>query len=94
MTKNISPSHQAELAKLNRIAGQVEGIKKMIEDRRYCPEIITQLRAVRAALRTVETNILETHLQSCVADAMMRGDKKQAHSKIEELKDLLRRFDD
>ena len=67
------PCHQSEIGKLNRISGQVEGIKKMIEDGRYCPDILTQLRAARAAIRTVEANILETHLQHCVTDALAQG---------------------
>jgi DNA-binding FrmR family transcriptional regulator len=88
------PCHHAELKKLNRISGQVEGIKKMIGEHRYCPDILTQLRAVRAALRRVEADILETHLQSCIADAMIGGDKKEATQKIAELKDIFKRFDD
>jgi DNA-binding FrmR family transcriptional regulator len=88
------PSHTAEIAKLNRIAGQVEGIKKMIEDHRYCPDILTQLKAVRSAVRTVEANILESHLQSCVADAMISGDKEETAAKIAELKELFKRYDE
>ena len=53
------PSHIENIPRLNRIAGQIEGIKKMIEDGRYCPEIISQLRAVRAAVKAVESNILK-----------------------------------
>ena len=56
------PSHIENIPRLNRIAGQIEGIKKMIEDGRYCPEIISQLRAVRAAVKAVESNILQKHL--------------------------------
>ncbi len=87
------PSHQAELKKLNRVSGQVEGIKRMIEDCKYCPDIITQIRAARAALRSVEASILETHLQFCVADALASGKSKDAQARIEELKDLFKRFD-
>lgn len=95
MSKNTKhPCHHDELKKLNRIAGQVEGIKKMIEDHRYCPDILTQLRAVRSALRSVEANVLETHLQHCVADAMMSGNEKDTAEKIAELKDLFKRFDE
>lgn len=88
------PCHHEELPKLNRIAGQIDGIKTMIGEHRYCPDIITQLRAARAALRTVEAKILETHLQHCVTDAMMTGNKKETLAKIEELKNLFKRFDD
>lgn len=85
--------HDLELGKLNRIAGQVEGIKKMITEQRYCPEILTQLRAVRSAIKTVEANILETHLKSCVAESLTSSNAKDAQKKIEELKDLFKRFD-
>lgn len=87
------PCHKDELKKLNRIGGQVEGIKKMIDDGRYCPDILTQLRAVRSAIHTVEANILESHLQHCVSDAMTSGNEQDAAQKIAELKDLFKRFD-
>jgi CsoR family transcriptional regulator, copper-sensing transcriptional repressor len=97
MAKHVTPPdhpcHHGELKKLNRISGQIEGIKKMIEEHRYCPDILTQLRAVRSALRAIEANVLETHLQSCVADAMLAGNEKENKKKIEELKDLFKRFD-
>jgi DNA-binding FrmR family transcriptional regulator len=90
---NKHPSHENELKKLNRIVGQVEGISRMIGEGRYCPDIIAQLRAARAALRSVEASVLETHLQHCVTDAMMAGNRKKASEKIMELGDLLKRFD-
>ncbi len=65
----------------------------MITEQRHCPDILTQLRAVRSAIRTVEANILETHLKSCVAESMASGNAKDAQKKIEELKDLFKRFD-
>jgi DNA-binding FrmR family transcriptional regulator len=86
------PDYHAELARLNRIAGQVEGIKRMVEERRYCPDILTQIRAVRAALQAVEANILETHIDACVIDALKAGSKKSQAKKIAELKDIYRRF--
>lgn len=85
--------HEAEMAKLNRVSGQIEGVKKMISENRYCPDILTQLRAIRAAIRTVEANVLENHLKSCVAESLVSGNQKDAHKKIEELKDLFKRFD-
>jgi DNA-binding FrmR family transcriptional regulator len=87
------PSHENELKKLNRIAGQVEGISRMISENRYCPDIIAQVRAARAALRSVEANILETHLQHCVADAITTGNRKKSSEKIMELGELLKRYD-
>jgi DNA-binding FrmR family transcriptional regulator len=85
--------HKHEIKKLNRVAGQIEGIRKMIEADRNCTDIITQLRAARAAIRTLEANILETHLQHCITDAMLSGNRKKATEKIDELKDLFKRFD-
>lgn len=86
------PCHGSEIKKLNRIGGQVEGIKKMIDEGRYCPDIMTQLRAVRAAVKSVELNILESHLQSCVMTAMKSGSDEVAAEKISEVKDIMKRF--
>ncbi len=77
---------------LNRITGQMEGIKRMIAERRYCPEIITQLRAIRAAVTRVEANMLEKHLNTCVSEALGAGDVKEKQKKIAELKDLYKTF--
>ena len=86
------PSHIENIPRLNRIAGQIEGIKKMIEDGRYCPDIISQLRAVRSAVKAVESNILQKHLQHCVAQSFVSTADKD--KKIAELKALFDRFDD
>lgn len=88
------PHHGTQIGKLNRIAGQVEGIKKMIDEERYCPDILTQLRAVRCAIRSVEANILEAHLQACVTNAMLEGDESEKRARIAELKDLFKRYDE
>lgn len=87
------PDHGGELPRLNRVAGQIDGIKRMIGEERHCTEILAQLKAARAALKTVEANILEAHLQSCVRDAMSSGDPAEIDGKIEELKDLFKRFE-
>lgn len=87
------PDHGAEMPRLNRIAGQIDGIKRMIAEDRHCTEILAQLKAARAALKTVEANILEAHLQSCVREAMSSGNTAEIDAKIEELKDLFKRFD-
>lgn len=85
--------HSKQLPRLNRIAGQVEGVKRMIGEGRYCPDIITQLRAIRAAVKTVEADILEGHLKSCVTTTLASGDKDEADIMIEEIKDLFKRFE-
>ena len=86
------PEFSKQLASLNRVTGQVEGIKRMIEEQRHCPEILSQLRAVRAAVNTIEANILAAHIDSCVTLAMNSGDEAGKAKKLGELKELYRRF--
>ena len=87
------PSHHSEMSHLNRVSGQIEGIKKMIEEGRYCPEILTQLRAIRSAIKSVELRILDTHLSSCVAQAFLFQDQDEQRKKIDEIRDLIKRFE-
>ena len=89
--KHRHPCHKQEIPRLNRVIGQLEGVKKMIEDGRYCPDIITPRRAGRFSVKAVESNILKKHLQHCVAQSFTDADKDK---KIEELKMLFDRFDD
>lgn len=65
----------------------------MIDEQRYCPEIITLLRGARAAIKAVEANMLENHLTSCVVDAFNSDDEKDKDAKISELKEIFKRFD-
>ena len=76
--------HAGELARLGRIAGQVAGVKRMIEEERYCMDILVQLKAVRSALKKVEGNILRRHMQHCVAQALGSG-RAGAAQKVAEL---------
>jgi CsoR family transcriptional regulator, copper-sensing transcriptional repressor len=92
-TNGGHPSHADELKSLNRICGQLEAIKRMIEERKYCPEILTQLRAARSAIKSVETKILEAHLNTCVEESLSRGNAKDKKAKISELAELFKRFD-
>ena len=85
------PDHKAQISRLRRIKGQVEGVEKMIEARRYCPEIITQIRAASAALKSLEASILERHLRHCVADALESKNTTEQNKKIAELLDLFKR---
>lgn len=86
------PSHAKELPGINRVSGQIEGIKKMIEEQRYCPDILTQLRAIRSAINSIEASILETHLDACVTDVLNTKNKDETQKKITELKEIYRRF--
>lgn len=87
---NSNPNHGGLVPKLNRIEGQIAGIKKMIDDRRYCPEIIQQVRAAKKALGSIEILLLETHINHCVLDAVASKDKKDCEKKIQEVLDILR----
>jgi len=85
--------HKESLAKrLHRIEGQVRGIERMVEDDRYCIDILTQLGAVSTALERVALEILDDHVQHCVVDALASGDKRAATEKTEELLAAVRRF--
>ena len=81
----------ARLKSLNRIEGQVRGLARMIQDDRYCIDIITQIAAVRAALRRVEQQILEDHIGHCVEHAITSGNAADQRKKIAELMELLAR---
>jgi DNA-binding FrmR family transcriptional regulator len=78
-------------AALRRIEGQVRGESKMIEDDRYCNDIVTQIEAVRAALARVETDLLRQHLQHCVHEAMSSKNASEQERVIEELVGVFRR---
>ena len=77
--------------RLRRIEGQVRGVAQMLEDDRYCIDILTQLSAVRAALRKVEDEILRDHVNHCVAGAIKSGSKTDQRKKIDELMDVFAR---
>ena len=81
----MKTTHKESLNRLARIGGQVNGIKRMIEEETYCIDIITQIQAARSALRALELKILEKHMQHCVSSAVESGNKKQSNEKLEEL---------
>ncbi len=85
------PDHSKELHRINRISGQLEGVKRMISEREYCPKIITQIQAVRAALKSLESVVLEKHLAMCIKDALASKDEREANRKMEELMEVFRR---
>ena len=88
----IHPSHEEHLPRLNRIAGQVDGIRKIIEERRYCPDILTQLHAIRSAVRNLEIQILGSHLSCCVTETFQSKDQETQKQKIEEIRQIIKRF--
>lgn len=81
----------ALLNRLNRIEGQVRGIARMVEEDRYCIDVLTQIQAVRAALAKVETEMLRAHLGHCIEGAIVSGNKDEQRKKAEELIELLQR---
>ena len=81
----------ATLQRLGRIEGQVRGLARMVEADRYCIDIVTQIAAVRAALRKVEEEILREHVAHCVAHAISSGDKADQRRKVAELMDVMGR---
>ena len=90
--KPIHPDHATQMASLNRAIGQLGGVKQMIEERRYCVDILTQLNAARSAIRTLELNILGTHIGHCVAQAATLKDSAQATEKLAEMQMLMKRY--
>lgn len=87
------PHDRAPIIKrLNRISGQVGGVARMLEEDRYCIDILTQVQAVKAALSKVEDMILADHAATCVNDAIKSGDAKEQREKFEELVGLFGKF--
>ena len=90
MRKDIKASCQK---RLSRIEGQVRGLAKMVDEDRYCIDIVTQISAVRSALRRVEEEILKDHVAHCVEHAINSGDRADQRRKIAELMDVVGRVD-
>jgi DNA-binding FrmR family transcriptional regulator len=86
-----SETKVACLKRLGRIEGQVRGLARMVEDDRYCIDVVTQLSAVSAALRRVEEEILRDHVAHCVEHAIASGNKGEQRRKVAELMDVLGR---
>ena len=84
-------SKSANLPRLSRIEGQVRGLARMVEEDRYCIDIVTQIGAVRAALRRVEEEVLREHVAHCVEHAISSGDKADQRRKVAELMDVMGR---
>ncbi len=83
---------EALVKRLHRIEGQVRGIERMIEDDRYCIDVLTQISAATTALESLAFRILDDHVNHCVADALASGDPAQAEEKSRELLAAVHRF--
>jgi DNA-binding FrmR family transcriptional regulator len=83
----------SSLKRLTRIEGQVRGLSRMVEEDRYCIDIVTQIAAVRAALRRLEEEVLRDHVGHCIEHAIVSGNKTDQRRKIEELMAVVSRVD-
>lgn len=90
-THGYAHDRDALVKRLHRIEGQVRGIERMVEDDRYCIDVVTQISAVRAALRKVEEELLRAHVAHCVDHAIASGDKADQRAKVAELMDVVAR---
>ncbi len=86
------PSHKKQIVALRRIEGQVRGLQRMIEEGRYCVDILTQISSVSAALLRVQDKILEAHIRGCVAATFKKRSEQERQEKIEEIFHLLKQF--
>lgn len=85
-------THEEELIRLRRIEGQIRGVQKMIEEKRYCVDILTQLSSIVGAIKGVEENILERHLKGCVQHSFIKGKSEDKAKKIDEVIKVLKKF--
>jgi DNA-binding FrmR family transcriptional regulator len=91
-THGYAADKDALVRRLHRIEGQVRGIERMIEDDRYCIDVLTQISAATTALESLAFRILDDHVNHCVADALASGDQAQAAQKRNELLEAVHRF--
>jgi DNA-binding FrmR family transcriptional regulator len=80
------------LTRLARIEGQVRGVSKMVEEERYCIDVLNQIQAIKAALTKVETEVLKGHAAHCVAHAIKSGNARDQREKFDELVELFSRY--
>jgi len=92
LVKKQHPAHSDQLVALRRIEGQVRGIQGMIDSRRYCIDILTQLHSILGAITRVQDKILQKHLSSCVKSALKGKSVQDKDKKINEITVLLKRF--
>ena len=88
-SRGYTSTKEQLLKRLKRVEGQVRGVQSMVEEDRYCIDVLTQIRAVRAALDKVEQEILHEHLNHCVAHAFHAGSARERQTKIDELLEVL-----
>jgi DNA-binding FrmR family transcriptional regulator len=84
-------ARQDLLLRLRRVEGQVRGVQKMVEEERYCPDVLVQMSAIHESLRAVERILMKDHLQHCATEALRSGDERQAQRTYNELTELFYR---
>jgi CsoR family transcriptional regulator, copper-sensing transcriptional repressor len=92
MTYGYVGDKDALIKRLHRIEGQVRGIERMVDEERYCIDVLTQIGAVSTALESLAQKLLEDHANHCVADALASGSREQAETKTRELLEAVNRF--
>jgi CsoR family transcriptional regulator, copper-sensing transcriptional repressor len=92
MTHGYVGDKDALIKRLHRIEGQVRGIERMVDEERYCIDVLTQIGAVSTALESLAQKLLEDHANHCVADALASGSREQAETKTRELLEAVNRF--
>lgn len=92
--KSLSKSNDKEalIRRLKRIEGQVKGIQNMVDEDRYCVDILVQISAIRSAINKVGTIILENHIKGCVSDSLQHGDDEITENTINELMSTINKF--
>ena len=86
------PSHRDELVRLKKIEGQIRGAQKMIEEGRYCVDILRVLSSIQGAIEKVQNVILRRHLNGCVSGAVRSGSKRDRSEKFNEVMELISQF--
>ena len=94
MGKKLAKNNDKEaiIKRLNRIEGQVKGIQKMVEDERYCVDILVQISAIRSAINRVGNIILENHIKGCVSNSIKEGETQESEELISELMETINKF--
>jgi len=85
-------THEQEISRLRKIEGQIRGVQRMIEEKRYCIDILTQLSSVMGAIMRVEENVLNRHLKGCVQESFEVGSREDRQKKVDEVVTVLRKF--
>jgi DNA-binding FrmR family transcriptional regulator len=90
--RQLYPSHEEQLQRLGKIEGQIKGVRKMIEERRYCIDIVSQIKAVEAALRQVQLGVVEKHIHHCVSESLRSKNPAHLGEQVEEIVKVMSRM--